>query len=200
MATDSGPPREDPRVTRSKASVLATTLDLLRAGGMSCVSIERIAADSGAAKTTIYRHWAGRDELVFAALESLMEHTPFATTTSLHDDLLSGLTHLAEGLAMSVWAEVLPSMIQAAEHDDHLRELATEFAARRRSGLEQRLRHAVAIGELSAAAEAEVLASELVGPLFYRRFLSRQPITTAFIEGHVETILRGAGPPVAEQV
>jgi AcrR family transcriptional regulator len=186
--------REDPRVTRSKACVLATTLETLRSDGMSGVTIERIAAASGVAKTTIYRHWDGRGELVFDALESLMEHSPYAASTSLRADLLVGLGHLAAGLESSVWAEVMPSMIAAAEHDEHILELAREFAARRRAGLEERLQLAVDAGDIDARTNVSLLTSELVGPLFYRRFISRQPITEALVEEHVDRLLVSVDP------
>jgi AcrR family transcriptional regulator len=155
---------------------------------MRGVNIERIAAESGVAKTTIYRHWEGRGELIFAALETLMEHAPYAATASLRDDLLIGLSHLAAGLD-STNSSVLPSMIEAAEHDEHMLELSREFAARRRSGLEHRLQLAVEAGDIDPATNVGLLASELVGPLFYRRFMSHQPITRVLVEEHIDRML-----------
>jgi AcrR family transcriptional regulator len=156
---------------------------------MRGVNIERIAAESGVAKTTIYRHWEGRGELIFAALETLMEHAPYAATASLRDDLLIGLNHLAAGLDSSVWANVLPSMIEAAEHDEHMLELSREFAAHRRAGLEHRLQLAIDAGDINPDTNVSLFTSELVGPLFYRRFMSHQPITPALVEEHIDRML-----------
>ncbi len=188
---------EDPRVTRSKAAVLAATIEMLREVGLSGLTIEGIAARSGVAKTTIYRHWAGRGELAFQSIESIMDTPGNEHTGSLRNDLRAALTLLVDGLASAPWAAVLPTMVDAAERDEHVQGLAREFASRRRVGLELRLADAVAQHQLPAGTDVELLASQLVGPLFYRRFISRQPITTQQIERHVELLLRGAGAAAA---
>jgi AcrR family transcriptional regulator len=186
--------REDPRVTRSKACVLAATLRVLQSEGMSAVNIERVSAESGVAKTTIYRHWEGRAELVFDALESLMEQAPWPHTALLRDDLLVGLTGLSDGLRDSLWASVLPSMMAAAAHDEHVAELAREFAARRRSGLEQRLQRAIDDGEIAADTNVGLLTSEIVGPLFYRRYMSQQPWTDELLAEHIDRLVVSVRP------
>lgn len=188
---------DDPRVVRSKAAVLAATLEMLREVGLGGLTIEGIAARSGVAKTTIYRHWAGRGELAFQSIESMMDTPLHEHTESLRDDLLAALTMVVDGLASAPWAAVLPTMVDAAERDEHVLVLSREFAARRRAWLEHRLVEARAQGGLPADTDVELLASELVGPLFYRRFISRQSITTEQVEHHLDLILRGAGVEAA---
>jgi AcrR family transcriptional regulator len=184
---------EDPRVTRSKAAVLTATLEMLRDVGLGGLTIEGIAARSGVAKTTIYRHWGGCGELAFQSIESIMDTPRHDHTSSLRNDLLAALTMLVDGLKSAPWAAVLPTMVDAAERDEHVLILAREFAARRRASLEQRLEDAVAQLQLPADTDVELLASELVGPLFYRRFISRQPVSAAYAERHLDVVLRGAG-------
>ena len=160
---------------------------------MAGATIERVASVSGVAKTTIYRHWSDRGALVFAALESLIEVSPIAVSLSLRDDLLGALGALLDGLNDSVWASVLPSLIEAAERNDHLRRLEMEFTARRRAGLEARLQLAVERSEIAADTSVDLLASQLVGPLFYRRFMSRQPTSHDLLAEHVYRLLMSVG-------
>ncbi len=186
---------DDPRVLRSKAAVLSATVQLLREVGLGGLTIEGIAARSGVAKTTIYRHWADRDQLAFESIESIMDAPLLVPTGDLGDDLRTAMAALVEGLASASWAEVLPTMIDAAERDVHVLALAREFAARRRAGLERRLESALDTAELPAGTDVELLVSQLVGPLFYRRFVSRQAIGAMDVVGHVDILLRGVGHP-----
>jgi AcrR family transcriptional regulator len=59
-------PRDRKSVTDDK--VFRATVDLLRAVGTRAVTIEAVAARSGVAKTTIYRRYADRNEMLQAAL------------------------------------------------------------------------------------------------------------------------------------
>ena len=61
----------DPRVERTRRVVLDATIELIVEGGFTAVTIEAVAARSGVAKSTIYRHWPGRVELMHAAFHEL---------------------------------------------------------------------------------------------------------------------------------
>ncbi|CAN5263714.1 TetR/AcrR family transcriptional regulator C-terminal ligand-binding domain-containing protein [soil metagenome] len=56
----------------TEASILASTLDILRTKGPAAVNIEAVAAASGIAKTTIYRRYENRDALLEAAILSVV--------------------------------------------------------------------------------------------------------------------------------
>src|SRR5687768_14431775 len=47
----------DPRIRATRERVLATAGEILRREGYTGLTMERVAAESGAAKTTLYRHW-----------------------------------------------------------------------------------------------------------------------------------------------
>ena len=62
----------DPRLERTRRAVLEAALDLLTEHGYGEVTIEAVAARSGVAKSTIYRHWpGGRPDLVRDAFHEL---------------------------------------------------------------------------------------------------------------------------------
>jgi AcrR family transcriptional regulator len=63
-----GPGR--PRRAETDRSIHRAALRLLRSGGPPAVTVEAVAADSGVAKTTIYRRYADRDAVLRAALEA----------------------------------------------------------------------------------------------------------------------------------
>jgi AcrR family transcriptional regulator len=60
--------RGRPRLSSTDDKILAATLELMRAGGPSEVTIDAVAAKSGTAKTTIYRRWPSLENLIVDAL------------------------------------------------------------------------------------------------------------------------------------
>src|SRR5579885_2229298 len=57
-----------PRSLQSEESILKATIDLLSEVGYQAMSIEAIASRAGVGKTTIYRWYDSKDELVLDAL------------------------------------------------------------------------------------------------------------------------------------
>jgi AcrR family transcriptional regulator len=52
----------------ARERILSTAYDLFARNGIRAVGVDRIVAESGVAKTTLYRHFASKDDLVVAAL------------------------------------------------------------------------------------------------------------------------------------
>jgi AcrR family transcriptional regulator len=80
-----GPGR--PRSTNRDEAIVAAAIDELMANGYAGMTIEGVAARAGVAKTTIYRRWAGKDELVLAALSKVKGPLPQPPGTSVRADL-----------------------------------------------------------------------------------------------------------------
>ena len=182
--------RIDPRAARSRERVLATAWTLLREGGAAACTIEAIAAASGVAKTTIYRQFDDSEDVIFAVLEKLKPTPVIPDTDDVQADVEVALHDLAGGLFDTDTSSVMASMIDLAERSARARDLATEFGARRRGLLVARLERAIAVGDLPAEVDAELLAAQLVGPLFYRRYISRQPTPRRLVTRLARSTLR----------
>src|ERR1700712_5954041 len=59
------------RVARTHAAVMDAAIELLLEGGPDALTVDGVVARSGVAKSTVYRHWATRDELVADVFEHL---------------------------------------------------------------------------------------------------------------------------------
>jgi len=62
-------------------------LTLVRKGGPQAVNVEAVAAESGVAKTTIYRRYANRTELLKTVLESAIETPERLAEGSVRDKI-----------------------------------------------------------------------------------------------------------------
>jgi AcrR family transcriptional regulator len=185
------PPAErlDPRCVRSKQRVLDAALELLGEAGVAALNYEAVAARSGVAKTTIYRHFPDHETLHLAAIEYAAPHVTMSTTDDVISDVNGYLTALNSMLLGGRFGRVLPSVVDAGERNERMAETAKATASHRRSTIVDRLHRAQSEGQLSGEADADLLCAALVGPLFYRRFFSRQPTTAAFIAALTRAVL-----------
>ncbi|GEB45315.1 TetR family transcriptional regulator [Microbacterium sp. AG157] len=84
--------RGRPRDLTRDGMVLAATLDLLAERAYEQVSLDEVAARTGRAKTTLYRRWGTKDDLVLAAVRSMgypPEIDELPDRGSLRDDLIA---------------------------------------------------------------------------------------------------------------
>lgn len=181
----------DKRLDRSRQRVLATAFDLLAAAGIGGFTIDEVARRSGVAKTTIYRHWPTRAALVADACRRMVaeqeEQTP--NTGSVDADVISILTEIGRALSSANWAAVMPSVIDAAERDPDFAEIHARLQHGHAAPLTSVLERAVERGELPASLDISITVAALLGPLFYRRWFSRQALDDAFVHGLVTQVI-----------
>ena len=153
-----GPSRSD--VARREA--LAAAADLIAERGVDNLTIEDVAARSGVAKTTIYRHWPTRGPLIIDAVRSCWAHLPTPDTGDLRTDLV----RLFEGMVRldlsSLAGRIMPSLLGAA-----------------------------ARGEVPADLDEEVALGLVVGPLLYRKLHRRSPLTQEYLEACIDAAVAG---------
>jgi AcrR family transcriptional regulator len=185
---------EAPRRSKEavQAASLAAAYELLTDVGVSGVTFEEVSRRSGAAKTTIYRYWPTRSALLFDAVMQFAPRLQTPDTGSLQGDLTSLALDLAGHLQTGRWSSAMPTIIDAAERDDEAAEFLSRTHAGMISGFGMIAARAQERGELDASVDVAELTAAIVGPIFYRRWFSRQEIDDAFVRGIVERVLRSA--------
>ncbi len=76
-----------PRSAKSHQAILQATIELLGEVGFETMSIEAISARAGVGKTTIYRRYKSKEELVADAIESIRQDVVIPDTGNLDRDL-----------------------------------------------------------------------------------------------------------------
>ena len=178
----------DGRVRRSKEAVLAATFALLGETGLGGVSVDEVARRSGVAKTTIYRHWPTRSALLLDACSKLTARPTVPETGSLKGDLIALAETVAERLS-GRWSSVLPSVIDAAERDPELAAVHAKLHAGMMEAFRAVIARAQEKGELDKRVAPSDLIGAIIGPLFYRRWFSREPLTKAAARAIAERAL-----------
>jgi AcrR family transcriptional regulator len=180
----------DKRVRRSRAAVLGVTAELLFERGFGGATVDEISRRSGVAKTTIYRHWPTRTDLLRDACSTLSTPLDTPDTGSVEADLAALMTNLAYLLRSAKWTSVLPSIIDAAERDPDIAKMYSKLQQIYSAPFAAVIQRALQKGELPTNTDAAMLIAALTGPLFYRRWFSREPLTDDFAVQIVLRVLR----------
>jgi AcrR family transcriptional regulator len=185
----------DVRVRRSRDRVLEAAFELLSQSGVSGFTVDVVASQSGVAKTTIYRHWPTREALVLDAASRISAELEVPDTGSLGGDLTALLADTGHLLSTARWSSVVPSIVDVAERDPEFAGVHAKIQRGHAIALRKVLERAAGRGELSATADHSVMVSALIGPLYYRRWFSREPIDEQFVEAIVRNVISGEVQP-----
>jgi hypothetical protein len=112
-------------------------------------------------------------------------------TGSLDGDLRAVLTGIADLLGTARWSSILPSIIDAAEYDPEFADLHSRIQRGHAAPLRAALDRAALRGEIPPAADRNAIAAALLGPLFYRRWFSREQIDAEFLEMIIQGAIAG---------
>jgi len=134
-------------------------LSLLAEIGYDRLTIDAVAARAHASKTTIYRRWSGKAELIADALNGLKGSRPVPDTGSLRGDLEA----IAQGAASTdnrFDAQLMIGLITAVARDGELRRVVRErLMDPGHSDLRQVFDQAVSRGEIADDRNLDILVS-----------------------------------------
>ncbi len=183
----------DPRVERTRAAVLGATRDLLVEIGVERTCIELVAERSGVARSTIYRHWDNKPQLVMDALEALRSPDAPAPVGDAESDLRALIRDFGAALRAPT-SNILGDLQAAAGRDPELARVHRDFIRRKRAralGVIERLQDE---GRLDPALDVSYLGEVASGPLVYRRFSLGDPMTEVEIDHHLDEVFHRFGP------
>ena len=185
--------RESPRTQRTRDAVVRAAVELLLEGGTSAVTVEAVVQRSGVARSTIYRHWPTRTEMVAAAFAALMPPIPAPVLDGdLSHQLEALLAPIAEQIATEEFAALIPSLLAGAARDPELAGFHAGFVASQREPVRAVLRQAVRDKRIRRL-DLDEGVSQLVGPLLFQRVVLDQPVSPAFARRLVADFLTAHG-------
>jgi hypothetical protein len=111
-------------------------------------------------------------------------------TGSFGGDLEMLIKVHAHQLRTSPSATVVPSIIDAAERDKNLAKVLAGILSQMSSSFHTVIERAQQKGELPRNFDPSHVIAAVLGPLFYRRWFSREPLDDAFAKAVAENITR----------
>jgi AcrR family transcriptional regulator len=184
------------RTARVRAQILAATAELVARDGIAGFRYEEVAERAGVHKTSVYRNWPDREELVVEALLQYADDVgSVGDTGELRRDLVDFLMTIAEGLGTPI-GRAIALATQAAHESPAVRRVTTRIHEERAAGTRRRVDLAIDRGELPPV-DCALLGEMLSGPVHLIVNRGIRPFTRADAERIVDVVLAGiqATPP-----
>jgi len=181
------------RSEEARQAILAAALELTAEVGYARLTIDGIAARSGAGKQTIYRWWPSKDDVLLeAGAAKAALHVPVKDEGSFRADLRAFLAASFVLAGQRQITDLLRALMARAQIDEAFGQRFREaFLLRRREALGIILDRARARGELPAGVSASTLADVVFGVLWYRVLATREPLDGRLADELV-TLLAGS--------
>jgi len=180
------------RSARVRQAVLDAAFAELGEKGYGGLSIEAVAQRSGVAKTTVYRRWPTRDELVADALDSRSDrYEPVPDTGSLRGDLKEFCEGVRAKLTSNHGKAILKSLVAAVDQSPEIVETVQRFWRERRDVGGNLVERWIRRGVLRPETEADLLVELILAPIYLRVLLPGGPLTGEVLEGFIELALHG---------
>ena len=168
------------RTARTGAAVLAAAIEELSARDYADISVESIAARAGVHKTTVYRRWGSKVEIIKQALIGAAgTHIQVPDTGSVDGDLLLLARAVQVVLSPPQGAAITTALIVGGLASTELAEVMRQFWEVRLEAISAIVDRAVSRGELSAGTDPVALMRTLAAPLYYQLLVARVPVTEA---------------------
>lgn len=176
----------DPRVARTRRDVLAAAREVMLEEGWERVTLARVAERSGYARTTLYRHWPQRLDLLRDLIGEEVRLLHTTPAGDLREDLIAEMEAFQAALTTSGLGRMMIAIGQQARDDPEVAELNRTLRAEGSSVLDDVIESAVRRGELRPHAAGGAAVAMLVGPVLFRYLFESDELTSRFVEEIVD--------------
>jgi AcrR family transcriptional regulator len=173
------------------AAVIAATLEELGRVGYARLRVDDVAARSGVNKTTIYRRWPQKRELVRAAVLTIGGNPEDLDTGDVRGDLIDSFHATMRRWATRQGRGAL-RILAAERADPEVAALARQLRKRYRTPRRQMLERAIARGQMPADTDVELVLDMLTSTVLTRVRCRLGPLQHRWVERIVDLALAGA--------
>lgn len=183
------------RSERVVRDVLRATIDELARAGYGALRVEDVAMRAGVNKTTVYRRWPTKTDLVAAAVRASADHhQALPDTGSTRRDLVQ-MVDGAIAFARTPVGRVITRLVNVESGDPEVDRLCKTL----RDGLmKQRIKiieRAQKRGEVRADVDPRLLIDAIFVPVITRLIRYREDVDSRTSESFVDLVLAGAKQP-----
>jgi AcrR family transcriptional regulator len=193
--TDECSRRGRPRDERLDSGIAAAAVDVLAEVGFDRFSVEEVALRAGVAKSTVYRRFPTRSDLIAGALAYLGDETALPVLQgSVRERLTALLSAIRDSTPASARGRIL--MHAMASRDTALAQLVHDRVLSPRAGqLRSIVEEGIASGELRRDLDVDACLPVLVGPMLYLgMWRMRESVSRLTAEQVVNLVMVGLTP------
>lgn len=189
--TNKKPPGR-PRSTQSHQAMLQAALELLAEVGYAAMSMDAIANRAGVGKTTIYRRYASKEELVADAIESIREEIAIPDTGNLESDIDTLIQNAAQITLSPVGRQTVAMIISSASSNPQFAQIYwTKYLQPRRKAFAIVLERAKARNEIQADLDSDLIFDTMSGIMLYALiFQPNSESWTTYVRRAIDLLFR----------
>ena len=156
------------RVARSREKLVRAATDLLVEAGPRGVTVDAVAERSGVAKSTLYRQWASRDDMLVDVVRcNVPDSDPPDLSLGCTEALRGYIASIAATLADPEWSRIVPALMSLRATMPELAAVVDGDRDDKAHVMQSILDLGVEEGLLSPPVDAEESMILLLGPLVF---------------------------------
>ncbi|MDT5041113.1 MAG: hypothetical protein QOE51_2098 [Actinoplanes sp.] len=180
------------------AAIRNAVMNELAEVGYGRLSIEAVARRAGVGKTAIYRRWSNKLEMVLEIVSEVAGRSvPLPDTGSFAGDLTLLMMIASKALQHRIASQIIPDLMAEAARNPQIAETLQKALGTHQTAVGDKLvGQAVARGELPASADPQLAVDLILGPLYWRLAVTRNPISDDYLEKLIAAVTMALqGPP-----
>ncbi len=196
-------PRGRPRDQRAENAVLDAALVLFAEGGLTSTTFDGVAKLAGVSRSTVYRRWRTREDLLIAALQLVRTRGESGVedwTARSHAEVMSIFRALTvRALTDRHSMDLLRQVTALPEHSEIREAYWSVVVQPRREAYASLVSAAREHGELPPGPDPYLLQDQLAGALTYRVLVNPAPISNREAADYTRRLLESLGLLVPSQ-
>ena len=173
---------------------------MLAEAGYAGFRLDALAARAGVAKTTILRRWPSKAAVAaqgarLGEVHGLQRESLDGGGGDLHALLTSAVT-----VFVHADGRFVPRLLRESGHHPEIAELLHTVIHTRRLAYRRVLGRAIARHELDPDVDQDLLIDLLIGPIWTRLLITRDPITAELVDEIVDALIRAFPAPATAAV
>jgi len=183
-----------PRDASADERILAAAAQLILTRGFDNMTVDEVAATAKAGKATVYRRWAGKEDLAFAALEQLYNtELPTPDTGTIRGDLQAALRQGLEFGASETGRAYLRMTVAESLRDERVGALYAAAFEGQEAAARAMIQRGIDRGELRPDLRMDAAINWFAGFLVLYAVLQRPLPPPEDADALIDFVLNGIG-------
>lgn len=182
----------DPRVARTRATVLGTAADLVVEQGPTALTVDAVVARSGVARSTIYRHWPTRDDLLVDVYTFCAPTVSSPPPELGFEEAMRWFLHdLVRQMSDPKWNRMLPALLALKAYEPTLADVERHMEELRGHVSVELFARGEHEGLFGAEFDRDRAVALLVGPLVFAVITGETPLTETLADDTLRCFMAG---------
>jgi AcrR family transcriptional regulator len=181
-----------PRDTTADERILAAAAQLILTRGFDNMTVDEVAATAKAGKATVYRRWAGKEDLAFAALEQLYStELPIPDTGTLRGDLVAATRQALDFAGSETGRAYIRMTVAESLRDRRVGALYTSAFEQQEAAAREMFQRGIDRGEVRPDFRMDVAVDWFAGMMILYAIIEREIPPASDAEELVDFMLEG---------